>query len=104
MQRVHQADPALPKPLARRDCRSLADHHSHPLATARHAAAGLHCGAVGRGGCADSGGAPSGTGGAWVGDGYVFDAAGWADLLNHKVCKAAGADHHERPVTGSPVQ
>jgi hypothetical protein len=38
-----------------------------------------------------------------VGDGYVFDAAGWAGLVNHKVCKAAEAGGHKYPLPGSPV-
>ena len=56
-----------------------------------YAAADLHCRAVGGSERADSGGTPSGAGGAWVGDGYVFDAAGVAGLVNHKVCEVAEA-------------
>ena len=49
-----------------------------------------------RGGCADSGGAASGAGSAWVGDGYVFDAAGVAGLVNHLIWKAAFAAGGDR--------
>ena len=56
-----------------------------------YAAADLHCRAAGGSERADSGGAPSGAGGAWVDHGYLFDAAGLAGLVNHKVCKAAFA-------------
>ena len=81
-----------------------------------YAAADLHYRAVGGSERADSGGAPGGAGSAWVGDGYVFDAAGVAGLVNHKVCEVAEAgsqqltmstrtgplpDSHECPVTGT---
>ena len=56
-----------------------------------YAAADLHCRAAGGSERADFGGEASGTGGPWVGDGYVFDAAGVGGLVNHNVCKAAFA-------------
>ena len=45
-----------------------------------YAAADLHCRSAGGSERADSGGAASGPGSAWVDHGYIFDAAGRAGL------------------------
>ena len=68
-----------------------------------YAAADLHCRAAGGSERADSGGAASGAGSAWVGDGYVFNAAGVAGLVNHKVCKAAFAVGGDRVWVWAPA-